>query len=895
MRPNHFPLLLSVFVLLGFAHANAQPAFRFAPTSPTGLAPYAVQLADMDGDGDLDFITSNIANDEFGTVSIAMNNGDGTFAAPADYQVGPAPTDLRVADFNGDGRPDVVCLAYLSGTHVNDLNSYVSVLINNGSGAVANRTDYSVGENSHAGGIEVGDYNGDGHIDFAVVSYGYGLHVYRNHGDGTFSLYAQEGSSLSHIASADFNNDGRLDLVVSNEDATQIYLNTGTGFAPDVYMDNYPDGVRGVATGDFDGDGKADFATSGRSLSVFRNLGNGSAFAKTSFPAGENQSGIKVADMDGDGKQDITISNYLANSVSVYSNDGSGGFADKREWGVGQAPDNHAVGDVNADGMLDIVAADSQTSQTTVHVVLNAGNRHYVARRDYGMPGAARGVAFADFNRDGYLDAVSGAYVSNQDGPIVFYGRANGSFADGVQVENWGNNIPTDVAVGDFNGDGWVDFSTSIFSPGNSVRVNLNRGDGTFSPSTVLAAGGNPSGLDTGDVNGDGKLDIINSNGSQLDNTVSVHLGNGNGTFQPQVKVPVGFRPSDVLLADFDKNGRSEVVVTHYDATGVVYFRPNEAGLLGAAQAIEVGGVQGNAVAADFDNDGWLDFMAAAGNAVLLRNNQAGGFAAPIATPVPAGFMAAADWDRDGLVDIVGTNGVANLALVGWNRGGGNFEYLAALPSGYGTERAGAADLDGDGLPEIVTCSSRARSLNVFQNITALPLALSQVVSRKSHGNAGTFDIPLPLTGDPGIESRSGGAYTLVATFSNRLSAATAAISSGHGSMNETSLNGNTIAVNLSGVTSGQTLTVTLNGVTDAAGQTLPPMEVRMRILVGDTTGNGLVNASDVAQAKANSGAALTESNFRADVTANGNINSSDVAIVKAASGQAVTARAEMR
>ena len=72
----------------------------------------------MDGDGDKDLVTSNLVDQESSTVSVAKNNGDGTFAPPVDYPVGPNPKDLRLADFNGDGRPDVVCLAALSGKNV---------------------------------------------------------------------------------------------------------------------------------------------------------------------------------------------------------------------------------------------------------------------------------------------------------------------------------------------------------------------------------------------------------------------------------------------------------------------------------------------------------------------------------------------------------------------------------------------------------------------------------------------------------------------------------------------------------------------------------------------------------------------------------------------------------
>jgi len=187
---------------------------------------------------------------------------------------------------------------------------------------------------------------------------------------------------------------------------------------------------------------------------------------------------------------------------------------------------------------------------------------------------------------------------------------------------------------------------------------------------------------------------------------------------EPQVVVPVGFRPSDALLADFDQDGRSEVVVTHYGSTAIYYLKPNAAGVLGAPQIINLGSAHGNSVAADFDNDGWLDLMVAAGTAVLLRNNHAGSFAAPVGTPVPAGFIASGDWDQDGLVDIVGTDGVRNLALVGWNRGAGNFTHISSLQAGYETGRAGAADLDGDGLPEIVAGNGRARSISVFTNQT---------------------------------------------------------------------------------------------------------------------------------------------------------------------------------
>ena len=123
-----------------------------------------------------------------------------------------------------------------------------------------------------------------------------------------------------------------------------------------------------------------------------------------------------------------------------------------------------------------------------------------------------------------------------------------------------------------------------------------------------------------------------------------------------KVVVTVGFVLGSAL-GDFDRM----VAAKCWDSlrtSAIYYLKPNAAGVLGAPQIINLGSAQGNAVAADFDNDGWLDLMVAAGNAVWLRNNQAGSFAAPLGTSVPAGFIASGDWDQDGLVDIVGTDGV---------------------------------------------------------------------------------------------------------------------------------------------------------------------------------------------------------------------------------------------
>jgi hypothetical protein len=163
-------------------------------------------------------------------------------------------------------------------------------------------------------------------------------------------------------------------------------------------------------------------------------------------------------------------------------------------------------------------------------------------------------------------------------------------------------------------------------------------------------------------------------------------------------------------------------------------------------------------------------------------------------------------------------------------------------------------------------------------------------VSRKTHGDAGQFDINLPLTGNPGIECRTGGAsgdYQVVIRFPF---ASTVVMTGGvtlnapqGGSISNFSVNGREVTINLTGIINAQTVTVTLTGVND--GTNVGTVVVPMSVLLGDTTANGLVNSSDVAQTQSQSGQAVNLGNFREDVTVNGAINSSDVALVQSKSG----------
>ncbi len=166
--------------------------------------------------------------------------------------------------------------------------------------------------------------------------------------------------------------------------------------------------------------------------------------------------------------------------------------------------------------------------------------------------------------------------------------------------------------------------------------------------------------------------------------------------------------------------------------------------------------------------------------------------------------------------------------------------------------------------------------------------AFTGAASRLTHGAAGPFDIPMPLDGS-GVEPRNGsGNYTMVLHFDMPMQSGNAMVTSGVGSVSSVSFSGNDMLVNLAGVADQQTLTVTGTNLTGVNGGVLPSANITMGFLVGDTTMNGLVNASDIGQTKSQSGVILSQSNCPNDVTINGEINATDISLVKSRSGTAL-------
>ena len=228
-----------------------------------------------------------------------------------------------------------------------------------------------------------------------------------------------------------------------------------------------------------------------------------------------------------------------------------------------------------------------------------------------------------------------------------------------------------------------------------------------------------------------------------------------------------------------------------------------------------------------------------------------------------------------------------------WQVDGGTFQDSGAILSGLspGDHTISFKPVSGWSTPTNQIMPVTAGTTNATSGTyTAPALQLASASSVKAHGSSGTFGINLPLSGTSGVECRTGGAagnHTLVFTFSSNVVSGNTAVTSGVGSVSGTpSFAGNTMTVELTGVTNAQRLTVSLNNVTDTASQVMPTTSIPVGFLTGDTNGSGGVNATDIGQTKAQSGQTVTATNFKMDVTANGGaISSSDVGLVKSAAG----------
>ena len=636
------------------------------PVGTCGYSSCAVNLADVTGDGNTDIILGG-GGTTTGQIVVLVGNGDGTFQTPIVSTVQGSNISLNaqmgIGDVNGDGAADLVIGDPMSAT------LYVLLGDNTGRFTVGTTMTFYF---SGATQSYLFDLNGDGHLDILVNNpVGAQTFVLLGNGDGTFQpavVYTSYALLL-----ADVNGDGHPDLVgsVSPGQIDVLLGNPDGTFGAPTLVTTVPATDELVAVGDFNGDGIPDLVfLTPAGVGVVLGQGNltyGNMITSVagSVIPGYYMEGFAQGDFNGNGHNDIAMA--VDGGVLILQGNGDGTFASADSYDVGHTVGTVAVADFNGDKLPDIAVS---VSATYPRILLGNGAGQFTLGKDqnqsYGSQTPSGSMLAADFNGDGKNDLyeleTTEAYPYGQ--PFILFGAGNGTFATPsaintgpALVADLTNNGHSDMvtqsgdsilallgqtngtftqattplvyptsgvaAIGDLDHDGKADLLVFEYP---SLRVWLGNGDGTFTQSNLVTESQliNAQSVMIADLDGDGNGDIIvvpYPNPPNLPLPLVIYYGNGDGTFQDPVLLPISHAYTQLVIADVNQDNKPDLVLS--DGAGIAVII-NLGGRNFAPEEHFVAGqnISGLSVV-DVNGDGFPDIVAANANgttvAVLLN------------------------------------------------------------------------------------------------------------------------------------------------------------------------------------------------------------------------------------------------------------------------------------
>jgi uncharacterized protein (TIGR03437 family) len=330
------------------------------------------------------------------------------------------------------------------------------------------------------------------------------------------------------------------------------------------------------------------------------------------FNAGTDPIFVATADFNLDGHADLVVASAGSNSVQVLLGGGDGTFQSGFTYATGSAPVGIAIADFNGDGIPDLAVANSGSGN--VSILLGGTGGTFSQAINYTLGGSPFAVVAGDFNGDGIADLVVAGFGLLS----VMIGNGDGTFQAPLNYSGSASHFRS-IATADFNGDGIPDlvltnlYGATTSVSGTSVSVLIGNGDGTFQASVNYATGTQPISVAVGDFNGDGIPDLAVANFSS--NSVSVLLGKGNGTFQAAVNRAVGSVPYSVAVGDFNGDGKQDLVIANNTGGVVSVLQGNGDGTFAAAINYTTGvPALVAATVGDFNGDGVSDLAVASGS-----------------------------------------------------------------------------------------------------------------------------------------------------------------------------------------------------------------------------------------------------------------------------------------
>jgi hypothetical protein len=578
--------------------------------------PLGIDAGDMDGDGDIDVAVAVFQNSH---VHLYLNAGDGSFPVRTDLSLLDNCQDVTLADVNEDDILDLIVSIRVG-------NAKLGILLGNGDGTFGAPTYKNAhNPHTVAVGDVTDDGNVDLVVGQAKID-GSNVQVFQGNGDGTFQAAIAEyggGDYVVRVALADLEEDGYLDIVATPALADSVAVLPGRAggliLLPRLYGGS--DNPQYVEVADLNLDGDVDVVLSsinGDKFSIYYGRGDGTL--EGHYRTGLNPWGIVTADFNQDGFTDLVTSNlgaYPANStVSFLAGDGTGHFAAADDYAAGPGPHDMVVEDFDEDGLLDLVVCNEKNPNVNgadaYSFLKGNGDGSFDPPVQTNVSHHVRGhLHVEDFDKDQHLDLVM--LMGNVPAsPYVFFGDGTGSFQLPVRIGNPQTYGPRVLGVGDFNndsipdlityrwtatqirvrlGDGTGGFLVGVNSPisaltghlvthdfnndtfldvaccyTSGMRVLLGNGDGTLNAETDYPGAWQwPEHLAVGDVNRDGIADILGSGqpgGTIANDRLHTWLGNGDGTFQPDVVEALDNPTNWLVVGDFNRDEADDVAVT---------------------------------------------------------------------------------------------------------------------------------------------------------------------------------------------------------------------------------------------------------------------------------------------------------------------------------------------
>jgi len=348
--------------------ANAATALTPQATTSTGTntLPVWTELADVNGDGKLDLITSLYNTD---SVTVQLGNGDGTFQTATTIHIttGFGPAEVHAVSLRGNGTLDLIVGSF-------NLNQ-IAVLLGNGNGTFGAATLYTVGTAANTPtSLTTGDFNHDGKLDVAAADYGDNkVSILTGNGTGALTPFGSPisvGYEPEAIRAGDFNGDGYSDLAVANygDGTVSILLNNQRGGFTTTNVNNGAhSGPQALAiTGSGNNQLVAVALVNTNAVNVLRNNGSGAFTIQTTAPVGKGPDDVTFADFNGDNIQDLAVSNYTDGTVDLLLGSTAGTYSLVGPFKVGTGPYSAAVGDLNLDGTPDVAASNCFSNNTGV-------------------------------------------------------------------------------------------------------------------------------------------------------------------------------------------------------------------------------------------------------------------------------------------------------------------------------------------------------------------------------------------------------------------------------------------------------------------------------------------------------------------------------------------------